>query len=273
MSNVKIELVRGAVKVQWPNGSATIRELLSKPDTNKKLALSESPTWGLSMTPHVVRGLGFAVGNVCPFASTCVESCLTHTGMGYHSAVQRARLARRLFWQFDRDLFLKILHAELTAISARNLALGISGLCRLNVFSDIRWERYLDLASYTGLSFYDYTKWPCNRRSRRNDNYRLVYSFDGTDESREYAIRELMSNGNVAVVFHDGVLRGRCGKAASKQPLPETWEGFPVIDGNVSDDRTADARGSVIGLTLKARTIADRQAAIESGFAQLHGGN
>ena len=74
------------------------------------------------------------------------------------------------------------------------------------------------------------------------------------------------------MVFHDGVMTGRCGKGAAKQPLPGTWEGFEVIDGNSTDDRTQDPPGTVIGLTLKARTIAARRAAIESGFAQLYRG-
>jgi hypothetical protein len=74
------------------------------------------------------------------------------------------------------------------------------------------------------------------------DNYYLLYSRKETARSDQVAL-ELLESGrcNVAVVF-----RGKT--------LPETWNGFPVIDATQDDERFADPApscrngGNVAGL-------------------------
>jgi len=53
--------------------------------------------------------------------------------------------------------------------------------------------------------------------------------------------------------------------------LPTRWHGFTVVDGDKTDLRYLDPRGSergyVIGLSLKSANNATRESAIASGFA------
>ena len=57
---------------------------------------------------------------------------------------------------------------------------------------------------------------------------------------------------------------------AKLQDLPEQWNGFPVVDGDLTDLRYLDPKGGhVIGLRLKAHSHEERNKAIESGFAVL----
>jgi hypothetical protein len=57
----------------------------------------------------------------------------------------------------------------------------------------------------------------------------------------------LSAGGNVAAVFAG--------------ELPETWHGFPVINGDESDWRPGDGTGVVVGLTPKGKAKLD-----QSGF-------
>jgi hypothetical protein len=57
------------------------------------------------------------------------------------------------------------------------------------------------------------------------------------------------------------------GNRSKYQGLPSEWNGFKVIDGDISDLRFQDETGVVIGLRLKASNNANRAKAIASGFA------
>ena len=69
-------------------------------------------------------------------------------------------------------------------------------------------------------------------------NYHLTFSVSERKASEVEALRSLSNGHNVAIVF-----------ATPKHNLPATWHGYNVIDGDLSDDRTADPRGgTVVGL-------------------------
>ena len=58
--------------------------------------------------------------------------------------------------------------------------------------------------------------------------------------------------------------------ARSKGPLPTTWRGYPVIDGDIDDlwfTRTPASGPFVVGLRVKATTKGQLAEAIASGFA------
>ena len=77
-------------------------------------------------------------------------------------------------------------------------------------------------------------------------NYQLTFS--RSEESKEDELEiVLASGGNVAVVFRGG--------------LPKTYLGFPVVNGDYTDLRFLDPKGSVIGLTEKGLAKKD-----ETGF-------
>ena len=91
--------------------------------------------------------------------------------------------------------------------------------------------------------FYDYTKNP----SKFNElplNYHLTMSYTG----RNALICEaLLKRGfNVAVVFN----------VKDESELPQTFYGYKVINGDLTDYRIDDAKGIIIG--LKWKRIANR---------------
>lgn len=271
-----VEIIGKTAVIRWnQNGEQYVHKLhrgslLGGQDSNAKLETNERPTKGLSMTPHIVRGLGAPIGNVCPYATiACAAACLVHTGNGRLDNVQKGRLARRLFWQFDRKTFYAWLQFELAMFDAECGLDGVTGLVRLNVFSDIRHELYIDLSVFSNLLFYGYTKWPPHKRSNRAPNHHLTYSYTGEGDSLQIALDYLAAGGNVAVVFADEEVKKRTGKWAHLQPLPAEWNGYPVIDGSITDDRTTDPAGSVVGLVLRARSAADRREALRTDFVQL----
>lgn len=268
-----ITATKSGVRVTFHTGnhageSALIRfgKLLAGGSSNTKMDKNEVPTYGLSMTPH--KELGMQLGNACPWATTCVESCLgPHSGRGFDPKIQRARLARRCLWLFARKLFLELLEGELAALNRTAKLLGQVWLVRLNVYSDILWERFIELEQFDSLQFYDYSKAPYTARPNLPANYDITYSYDGTETGLERALECLANGRRVAVVYYqDGAF---CGKAAMKQQLPATFQGFPVIDGDVDDNRSINPDNVVVGLRLKGRTRQARQEAIDSGFAQL----
>ena len=251
--------------VTMPSGqTAIVRELLAGGDTNPKTGKNMVETMGLSIAPAKAGGLG----NVCPMAKTCLRSCLDSCGRQGNGKTN-ARLARKALWFLARDWFLAKLHRELSAFRASvpaDLPCGV----RLNMFSDIAFERFGVPQAHPGITFYDYTKIG-NRLAGANGswilpNYHVTYSYDGTAESYATAVQYLANGGNVSAVFHEDV-KGVCGRGAPKQTLPTVWEGFPVFDGGETDWRPDDAPGTVCGLVLRARDYAHRDAAIADMFS------
>lgn len=242
-----------------PKPTAVTR-LLGDGDTNPKTAKNLVPTMGLSLYP--ADGIGF--GNLCPFAKTCIKSCLAHQGQGPVPTVEAARVAKSVLWYLARDWFLAKLHRELTAFRAAYPPEDTVGV-RLNMFSDIPWEAYGVIDAHPGITFMDYTKDP-GRWGWVRPNYWVTFSYDGTNGDDAHRI--LRAGGNVAVVFYLETDDPVCGKAAHRQPLPDSWEGWEVIDGGKTDWRPEDPRGVVVGLRLLARTYENRNAGIDTGFAQ-----
>jgi hypothetical protein len=116
--------------------------------------------------------------------------------------------------------------------------MGMKPAIRLNGTSDLPWLAMELAAAFPEVEFYDYTKHP-KPWLRTLPNYHLTFSHSGHNmqdcsEALEHGI-------NVAVVFTT-----RRGEA-----LPETWNGFPVIDGDLHDCRFLDPKGVVVGLRAK----------------------
>jgi hypothetical protein len=239
-----------------------VRRLLGDGDANPKTAKNVVPTRGLSFYP--ADGIGF--GNVCPFAKTCIDSCLAKQGQGPVPSVEGSRVAKTVIFQLAgqaRVWFMAKLNRELAAFRAAypaDVEIGV----RLNMFSDIEWERLGVIDAHPGITFYDYSKWP-TRWGWIRPNYYVCFSYDGTNMPA--AERILAAGGTVSVVFYDE--DGKCGKAAHRQSLPATWNGWPVLDGGKTDWRPEDPAGHVVGLRLLARTYDSRSKGIDTGFAQL----
>jgi hypothetical protein len=217
-----------------------VKNLLSKGATNTKTAKNDLETFILYMAPaNQVTGL-----NLCPFASDgCKASCLYSAGRGKFSNVQESRINKSKFWGYDRSTFYIQLANELLSIHDKAIKKGIKIAIRLNGTSDID---HLDLLRrysgidfletfYDNLLFYDYTKNFNHIKKYLGSTYKLTFSRSETNENDAYLT--LKNGGNVAIVFAD--------------ELPQFWNGYPVINGDLTDLRYFDPENVVIGLKAK----------------------
>jgi hypothetical protein len=140
--------------------------------------------------------------------------------------------ARKTFLYLnDQSFFEAILRVEL---QRHSLIAGLEGKtfgARLNTTSDIDWSAFT--SGMPEIRFYDYTKvW--DRVS--TPNYHLTFS--ASELTPDVAVKaKLRTGASVAVVFPGA--------------LPAEHLGFPVINGDLSDDRYDDPPGVVVGLSLK----------------------
>jgi len=227
-----------------------VKHLLSPGATNTKTAKNDLETFILYMAPaDQVNGL-----NLCPFASPgCKASCLYSAGRGKFSNVQASRINKSKFWGYNREAFYIQLANELLKIHDKAIKQNKQIAVRLNGTSDIDHlyllERYsgIDFLDqfYSSILFYDYTK-NVNHISRyRNTSYKITFSRSETNEAEAKKVLKL--GGNVAVVFSD--------------QLPETWNGYQVINGDETDLRYFDPINVVVGLKAKGDAKKDK-----SGF-------
>jgi hypothetical protein len=270
--------------IQFTNNKPAIRfatgytvrvdNLLAKGDSNTKLAKSAGMgflTRGLSLAPHQST-----MGNVCPHASPgCIAACLFGQGRAAAwnrtdmlSPIAYARIARNLLWHLERDWFLDRLHRELNNLERLAIMREMIACCRLNMFSDIPWERFGVVQEHPDTVFYDYSKWP-TRYGLMADNYWVTFS--RSEINQDIALNVLADAGNVAVVFADS--RFKSPRQAKKWTLPSRWHGYQVLDGDSTDLRFTDTRGRkhgrVIGLKLKSARTAGWHDAVNSGFPVL----
>ena len=218
-------------------------------DTNAKTIKGQAQgyrTGILYLAPATVSGLT----DVCAFASdACRAACLYSAGRGAMSSVQKARIAKTRLWVQDKSAFVETLKANVQALKAKASKAKAKPVVRLNGTSDIAWERHGIMEQFSDIPFYDYTKNPVRMLSylagKLPSNYSLTFSRSETNEAQ--CIDILNRGGNVAVVF--------------RNELPETWNGFQVINGDLNDLRFLDPKGVVVGLIAKGKAKQDK-----SGF-------
>jgi hypothetical protein len=189
------------------------------------------------LAPHKLSG----VINTCGFASEgCIQGCLNLSGLGgVFNSIQLARIAKTHFMVADYNAFLASLAYDIETLRIKARARRLKPAVRINGTSDIPKIARAMAQRFTDVQFYDYTKIP-QPWKRTLPNYSLTFSH--SEVNHQECIDALNHGINVAVVF--GVKK--------TQPLPETWGGFPVLNGDESDLRFADkGKGVVIGLYAK----------------------
>ncbi len=246
--------------------------------TNHKMAKGLKHGWrteGVVLAPNVVAGLG----DVCPFRSPlCTVNCLNLSGHaeiagGVASDIVDCRRRRTLMFMHVRDAFMARVAGLIDKRSSENPG---RYAVRLNVMSDLEWEkiefydpwsgRFTTLVElFENVVFYDYTK-NCQRyqdwlTGKLPRNYYLTFSM--SEINALYALYALVQGGAVTVIFdampeHIG---GDKHVRYPADPLPKSFCGFPVIDGDQTDlrfeDRARfgipDGHGFVVGLRLKGK--------------------
>lgn len=209
--------------------------------------------------------------NVCKDKSPgCEGVCLDTAGQGgivllsgKPSPIHLARASRKAMF-FDharRPEFNDLMVSEVAQHVRRAGYRDMIPAVRPNGTSDLPWERLTMndgrtiLATFPTVQFYDYTKTAdraiANARGKHPANYHLTFSRSETNDAE--CVQVLAAGGNVAVVF--AVKTARRNKPAD--PLPATWHGYAVVDGDSDDLRFLDPRGVVVGLRAKGKAKKD----------------
>lgn len=184
---------------------------------------------------------------VCPRRSAgCTEACLYTAGMGAFSNVQLARINKTKLFFEDRENFMAQLRKDIIALVRKAEKTNMIPAVRLNGTSDIEWLRTGIVNEFPDVQFYDYTK-VLNRLTKDIPaNYHITFS---QNESNGFEVMTALNSGfNAAVVF----------STKKGEALPETWNNFPVYDGDDTDVRFQDPKGGyVIGLRAKGKARKD----------------
>ena len=231
-------------------------KLLTPGKSVTKLAHGDLVTYRpsiLYLMPADSAGMG---RNLCINASPqCAALCLVTSGRMGMSNATRARMNRTRYMLQDPQRFRDRLDLEVSREIGNALKARKVPCFRLDGTSDIglgiNFARRYPMARW-----YDYTKDFGRMRlylaGRMPRNYHLTFS--RSELNHEQALLILQAGGNVAVPFDTP--RGRA--------LPTTWEGFAVIDGDVTDFRFGDPQGVVVGLRAKGKA----RKATAGGFIQ-----
>ena len=220
-------------------------------------------TYILHLAPADLSGF-----NTCPKATAgCKAACLNTAGRGgmfkkgeSTNMIQEARIRKTAFFFEERAGFMEWLVADIKLAIKQSAKKGLIPVFRLNGTSDLSWEKYEVIrdgklyrnifTAFPNVQFYDYTK-VLGRKISDFKNYHLTFSAaDGNDVDVMKAIQQ---DYNVATVF--GIKK--------TLPMPESYNGLPVFNGDESDLRFLDPKGVVVGLYAKGKAKKDT-----SGFVK-----
>jgi hypothetical protein len=227
----------------------TLLSISSDAKTTKGLKLGFL-TGILYLTPSDLSGY-----QVCPMAklADCENGCLFSAGRGAFSSVQLARLSKTDWFFNSRDTFMLELIDSIKSLVKRANRENLIPLVRLNGTSDIRWESipvtvsdvtYSNIfALFPDVQFYDYTKL-ANRKGVPS-NYDLTFSYSGSLGYQKYVKQAIDAGLRIAVVFR------------TKNDIPQSFLGLPVVNGDDSDVRHLDKQGVIVALYAKGKAKTD----------------
>jgi hypothetical protein len=188
----------------------------------------------------------------------CTDACLNTAGRGgmfkrgeTTNVIQQARIRKTKMFFENREEFMQLLVKDIILAIKQAKRKGLIPVFRLNGTSDIAWEKYTIGESglnifqiFPGVQFYDYTK-ILGRKIKDIANYHLTFSAaDGNDADVYAAIKQ---GYNIATVF--GIKK--------TLPMPETYMGLPVFNGDESDLRFLDPKSVIVGLYAKGKAKKD----------------
>ena len=208
-------------------------------------------TFILHLAPASVSGY-----NTCPKATTgCKASCLNTAGRGgmfkkgeNTNVIQKARIRKTIVFFENRTQFMADLVKDIILGIKQAAKKDMIPVFRLNGTSDIAFEKYSVtvngteyaniFAAFPTIQFYDYTK-ILGRKIKHIPNYSLTFS--DADGNMADVLAAIAQGYNIATVF--GVKK--------TEPLPVSYLGMPVFNGDESDLRFLDPKGVIVGLYAK----------------------
>lgn len=209
-------------------------------------------TYAMYLAPASTSGY-----QVCPFSTPeCRKGCLATSGRAAIelwsgiNTIHDCRIKKTKLFFEQQDFFMAWLIAEIKMYQRKAVNKNLGFAVRLNGTSDVHWQQiYFDglniFEHFPEVQFYDYTK-QASKFENKASNYNLTLSYTGRNWD---ACKELLNKGiNVAMVFN----------IPQNKQLPTMFDGFDVIDGDITDTRFKDKKGGIAGLHWK--NIADRKA-------------
>ena len=191
----------------------------------------------------------------------CTAACLNTAGRGgmfkkgeFTNVIQKARIRKTKMFFENRVEFMAMLVKDIELAIKQAGKIDMIPVFRLNGTSDIAFEKYEVVRdgvmyrnifnAFPDIQFYDYTK-ILGRKTVAYENYNLTFSAaDGNDVDVANAIAQ---GYNIATVF--GIKK--------TLPMPETYMGIPVFNGDESDLRFLDPHGVIVGLYAKGKAKKD----------------
>ena len=220
-------------------------------------------TYILHLAPANLSGY-----ETCPKRTIgCTSACLNTAGRGgmfkkgeTTNTIQKARIRKAKMFFENRAEFMADLVKDIELAIKQSEKKGLIPVFRLNGTSDLSFEKYEVIrngklyrnifSAFADNIFYDYTK-VLGRKVADIANYSLTFSAaDGNDTDVFKAIDQ---GYNIAVVF--GIKK--------TLPMPDSYLGLPVFNGDESDLRFLDPKQVIVGLYAKGKAKKD-----ETGFVK-----
>jgi hypothetical protein len=220
-------------------------------------------TYILHLAPANLSGY-----ETCPKRTAgCTAACLNTAGRGgmfkkgeNTNIIQQARIRKTKMFFENRAQFMTDLVKDIELAVKQAAKKDLIPVFRLNGTSDLSFEKYEVVrngvlyrnifTAFPETQFYDYTK-VLGRKVNEVKNYQLTFSAaDGNDAD---VVKAIAQGYNIATVF--GIKK--------TLPMPDTYMGLPVFNGDESDLRFLDPKGVIVGLYAKGKAKKD-----ESGFVK-----
>ena len=214
-------------------------------------------TYILHLAPASLSGY-----NTCPKATEgCKSACLNTAGRGgmfkkgeNTNIIQQARIRKTKQFYENREVFMADLVKDIELGIKQSAKKGLIPVFRLNGTSDLSFEKYEVIrngqlyrnifSAFPYNIFYDYTK-VLGRKIQDIPNYSLTFSAaDGNDTD---VFKAITQGYNIAVVF--GIKK--------TLPMPDSYLGLPVFNGDESDLRFLDPKQVIVGLYAKGKAKKD----------------
>ena len=214
-------------------------------------------TYILHLAPAKLSGY-----ETCPKRTIgCTDSCLNLAGRGgmfkkgeTTNNIQKARIRKTKMFFENRVEFMADLVKDIELAIKQSEKKGLIPVFRLNGTSDLSFEKYEVIrngklyrnifSAFPDNIFYDYTK-VLGRKIQDIPNYSLTFSAaDGNDSD---VFKAIAQGYNIAVVF--GIKK--------TLPMPDSYLGLPVFNGDESDLRFLDPKQVIVGLYAKGKAKKD----------------
>jgi len=186
----------------------------------------------------------------------CAAACLGHSsGQLVFATSKHARICKAIWHTIDPIGFADRLDREISALVRRTSKDGTTPAVRVDGSSEI-WAETLKCSDglrlvdkHPSVEFYDYGKANPKTRRRMARNQHLTFSVSDLPASLQVAKSYLRNGGNAAIVLRT--------PEDVQAAIATGIDGFPVIDGDLTDARFKDAPGHFVALYSKGAAKTD----------------